>query len=66
MMNNYKSHNKQKGFFDFGLGLGILAVIGVATVLLKPDDTNIKQEKVAYCLDENKTSNRYNHICTDT
>lgn len=53
-MNTDQSHHKQKGFFDFGLGLAILAVIGVATVLLKPDKTNPPQERAALCLEEHQ------------
>ena len=42
MLNN-SSHRKQRGFFDFGIGLGLLALFGGTAVVVNQDNSDQRE-----------------------
>ena len=44
-MNTVKTHYSQKGFFDLGMGLALLAIFGATAYILAPDSESKESEQ---------------------
>lgn len=46
-MNIHKSHTKQHGFFDMGIGLALFAIFGVASIIISNTNEATSHQQVS-------------------
>lgn len=66
MMMNYKLNRKQRGFFDLGLSLVLLAVFGSTALYLAPDGTSEQAKQTAACEGGQKNKNQEGINCKES